>query len=172
MVADLKAQWSALFPFANQVGEFIAVAREGYALFDRIFGQSDGSRGMWVSLMAAVVTGAALFHRHVKPRTQRMLEIAAHMALQMVMLVLVGGAWVVFPVLHHLVVRGHFKALSITLVSTALVSGWGKHCDPEGQTLTHAVSAWVGWAQVDAGVAWTGVITFTLMVFAIGGTFV
>jgi hypothetical protein len=171
MTADLKTQWNALFPFANEVGEFVAVLRDIYAMMDKVFGQTEGGRAMYVSMMASVVTISALLHPRVEARFRRSLEVIAHLSLQVVMLVLVGGPWLVFPLLNQCVVRGHFRILSVVLVSTAFVAGWGTHCDPEGKTLTTAVIAWVGWVQVDTQAYWRGIMTFSMMVFAIGGTF-
>ncbi len=45
MMADLKTQWNALFPFANEVGEFVAVLRDVYAMMDKVFGQTEGGKG-------------------------------------------------------------------------------------------------------------------------------
>ena len=171
MLPDLKSQWAALFPFANGVGELVAVLRDMYSLLDRIFGQSEGSRALWVTLMATVVTVAALLHPHAADRIRRRLEFSAHLALQIIMVVLVGGPWLVFPILNHCVIHGHFRVLSVTLVATAVVSGWGNHCDPEGKTLTTTVTAWVGLVRVDVRAFWCGLVTFTLMFVAVVGTF-
>ncbi len=46
-------QWNALFPLANEVGELVAVLHEIYSMLDKVFGQTEGVRAMWVSLMAS-----------------------------------------------------------------------------------------------------------------------
>ena len=171
MQPDLKSQWSSLFPLADEVGELIAVLRKAYSLCDQIFGQSEGSRALWLSLMAAVVTGAALVHPRVEARARRWMEISAHLALQLVMLVLVGGPWLVFPILNQCVIKGKFLLLSLTLVSTAFVSGWGTHCNPEGQSLSATVNAVVGWISVDPKAFWIGMVTFSLMTFSVVGSY-
>ncbi len=53
IMADLKMQWNALFPLANEVGELVAVLLEIYSMLDKVFGQTEGVRAMWVSLMAS-----------------------------------------------------------------------------------------------------------------------
>ena len=171
MQPDVKSQWSSQFPLADEVGELIAVLRKAYALCDQIFGQSEGSRALWLSLMAAVVTGAALAHPRVEARARRWMEISAHLALQLVMVVMVGGPWLVFPILNHCVIRGKFLFLSLTLVLTALVSGWGTHCNPEGQSLSATVNAVVGWISIDPRAFWLGLITFSLMAFSVAGSY-
>jgi hypothetical protein len=169
---DLKEQWDALFPGAQQVGEFVAILRDVYSFLDDRFGQSDGSRTLWISVMAVVVTVSAIVYHRVGPVGGRVLAIVSHIALQMVMMVIVGAPWLLFPVLNWCVVRGHFRFLSVTLVATAFVTGWGTHCTPEGSTLTRQVSLMIGWGSVSMKAAWCGLLTFSAMTAAIGLNFV
>jgi hypothetical protein len=171
MLPDLKEQWAALFPFPDGIGEVVAVLRNIYSILDWLAGQSEGSRALWVSFLASVVTIASVLHPRSDFRTQRKLEIMAHVSLQTIMLVLVGGPWIVFPLLNQCVIRGHFRILSMVLVSTAFVSGWGTHCDPEGKALSTTVITYLYWTPVNVRAYWWGLATFSLMTVAIGGTF-
>ena len=56
MLPDLKEQWTALFLFPDGVGEVVAVLRNIYSILDWLAGQSEGSRALWVSLLASLVT--------------------------------------------------------------------------------------------------------------------
>ncbi len=146
---DVRSMYNLLFPGGELIGEGIALLRDSYEFLSARFDTSDGGRAIVLAVCSLGMSIVIMIQRRLGNVRSVLLILLGFLSFHGTMVSLMGLPWFAYPVIDHLFRNGYSSTLVMGMSALSVVTGWGRHCLPEGSLFRDHLAGRFGFNSQD-----------------------